>query len=89
MSVLESLEKSDLKNCGKIFLHWAEIVGSSLACHTRPWQVRAKKLKVLVDSSDWLYQIQAMHEGEILKRVQDRVGTQTIQEITYVVSDGV
>jgi predicted nucleic acid-binding Zn ribbon protein len=81
--VLTSLENSDLRKCGKIFLHWPEIVGGPLAQHTRPEHVRGKKLRVIVDSSNWLYEINRNLEKSILEKVQEWVGKETIQEINY------
>lgn len=83
--VLGSLEKSDLKKCGMIFIRWPEMAGETVASHTRPLSVRGKKLKVVVDSSDWLYEITTKYEKEIFKRVQALVGSETIQEIRYQV----
>lgn len=85
--VLENFEKSDLKQCGKIFLHWDEIIGEKLALHTRPESVRAKKLKVIVDSSEWLYEIHQNHEKQILENVQSWVGEETVKEIRYSVGE--
>ena len=85
--VLTSLENSDLRKCGKIFLHWPEIVGGPLAQHTRPEHVRGKKLKVIVDSSNWLYEINRNLEKSILEKVQEWVGKETIQEISYHVGE--
>jgi predicted nucleic acid-binding Zn ribbon protein len=87
--VLTSLENSDLRKCGKIFLRWPEIVGGALAQHTRPEHVRGKKLKVGVDSSNWLYEINRNLEKSILEKVQEWVGKDTIQEISYYVGDSV
>lgn len=85
--VLSSLEQSDLRQCGKIFVHWAEIIGEPVASHTKPWQVRGKKLKVLVDSSDWHYAILSCFEKEILEKVQSWVGQDVVREIRYQVGE--
>jgi predicted nucleic acid-binding Zn ribbon protein len=85
--VLVSLEKADLRKRGKIFIHWPEIVGEVLARHTRPEHVRGKKLKVIVDSSNWLYEINRNLEQKILEKVQEWVGKETIQEISYHVGE--
>lgn len=85
--VLENLERSDLKKCGKIFLHWKDIVGDALACHTKPFGVKGKKLTVHVDSSNWLYEITHHFEKDILKKVQAFAGSGTIEEIHYKVGE--
>ncbi|MBI1870756.1 MAG: DUF721 domain-containing protein [Chlamydiae bacterium] len=81
--VILSLEQADLKNHGKIFFHWKEVVGDAIASHSRPYQVRSKKLKVFVDSSDWLYEITKRHEKEILEKIQSLVGKEVVKEIQY------
>ncbi len=85
--VLGALEASDLQQCGKIFVHWAEIVGEPVASHTRPWQVRGKKLKVVVDSSDWHYAILSCFDKEILAKVQAWAGKDAVREIRYQVGE--
>lgn len=87
VDVLESLERSDLKKCGRIFLHWQDIVGTSLALHTRPFSMRAKKLRVCVDSSNWLYEIRTGLEKMILEKVQAYAGEDVVHEIQYQVGD--
>lgn len=86
-TVLESLEKSDLKKCGKIFLNWSGIVGDALAIHTKPGQIRNKRLIVRVDSSNWLYEIRKNLDRQILEKVQSAVGKETIEEIRYIVGE--
>jgi predicted nucleic acid-binding Zn ribbon protein len=85
--VLENLERSDLKKCGKIFVHWKEIVGEQLTCHTKPFSMKGKKLIVHVDSSNWLYEITHHFEKDILKKVQEFVGLGIIEEIHYKVGE--
>jgi hypothetical protein len=41
----------------------------------------------MVDTSDWLYEITAIYQEEILKRVQEWVGTGVIKEISYQVGE--
>jgi hypothetical protein len=42
-----------------------------------------------VDSSNWLYEINRNLEKSILEKVQEWVGKDTIQEISYYVGDSV
>lgn len=85
--VMDAMEKADLKKRGTLFMHWPEIVGRALALHTKPYSVRGKRLTVSVDSSDWLYEINAVFEKKILENVQQRVGADIIEEIRYKVGE--
>lgn len=87
VDVLGHLERSDLRKCGIVFLHWKDMVGDSLALHTQPVSIRGKKLKVAVDSSSWLYEIRTSFEKMILEKVQSYAGPDVIQEIMYQVGD--
>lgn len=64
---------------------WSEIVGEQLAAHTRPDQIRFKKLYLIVENSVWLQQltflkptliekINAWADGPILSDILLRVG---------------
>ena len=85
--VIEGFENSDMKQIGKIFARWKELVGHPLSLHTLPYKVSRKKLLVLVDSSSWLYEIRTQWKDEILQRVQALVGKDLVKDVVFRVGD--
>ena len=60
--------------------HWAEIVGEPIATHTRPDQIRFKKLHVYVHNSVWLQQLTFL-KPVLLDKVNGMAGETLVTEI--------
>lgn len=58
---------------GTVFSRWEELVGASLARHTRPLRLEAGVLVVAVDLPPWATQVRALAPG-ILARVAEQSG---------------
>lgn len=64
---------------------WAEIMGENIAHHTRPEQIRYKRLYIKVDNTLWMHQLAFLKE-EILRRVNYSVGREIINEVRFKLS---
>lgn len=62
---------------------WPEIAGKRIAQHTRPVTIRNGRLLVNVDRSVWLYELSQRYKGRLLKRLQKRVGKDTLRDIQF------
>ncbi|MGC3974067.1 MAG: DUF721 domain-containing protein [Nitrospira sp.] len=60
--------------------HWPEIVGEPIATHTRPDQIRFKKLHVYVHNSVWLQQLTFL-KPVLLEKVNGMAGETLVTEI--------
>lgn len=61
---------------------WGEIMGENMANHTRPEQIRYKKLYIKVDNSIWMHQLLFLKE-EIIRRVNCSIGREIIKEVRF------
>lgn len=61
---------------------WNEIMGENIANHTRPGQIRYKKLYIEVDNSVWMHQLLFLKE-EVLSRVNRSIGREIIDEVRF------
>ena len=59
---------------------WPEIVGEPIAIHTRPDQIRFKKLTILVHNSVWLQQLTFL-KPVLLQKVNVMAGEPLVTEI--------
>lgn len=66
--------------------HWAEIVGEPIATHTRPDQVRFKKLYILVHNSVWLQQLTFL-KPELLEKINSMAGEKLVTELVLRIGD--
>jgi len=66
--------------------HWPEIVGEPIATHTRPDQVRFKKLYILVHNSVWLQQLTFL-KPELLDKVNSMAGEKLVTELVLRIGD--
>ena len=78
--VVEKL--SQAKKDTKIFSSWASCAGKKLSRHSRPARLRQGTLEVFVEVSAWFYQANLQKE-ELLKGLQQKVGTEKIQKIRF------
>ena len=65
---------------------WAEIVGEQIAVHTRPEQIRYRKLSVLVDHSVWMQQL-AFLKPDLLRQIRVSVGEDLVQDLLFRIGD--
>ena len=66
--------------------HWPEIVGEPIATHTRPHQIRFKKLHVYVHNSVWLQQLTFL-KPVLLEKVNRMAGEQLVAEIVLRIGE--
>ncbi|HET9963281.1 MAG TPA: DUF721 domain-containing protein [Nitrospiraceae bacterium] len=59
---------------------WAELVGKNIAQHTRPDQIRFKKLYIHVHNSVWLQQLTFL-KPVLLTKVNELAGQQLVGEV--------
>jgi predicted nucleic acid-binding Zn ribbon protein len=69
---------------GKALLVWEDVVGESLREHTRPVRVDGGRLVVAVEDSVWKQEISLL-QGEIIEKLNDRIGSEVIRDIVLVV----
>ena len=61
---------------------WHEIMGENIANHTRPGEIRYKKLYINVDNPLWMHHLLFFKE-EMLKKVNDLIGREVVSEIRF------
>ncbi|MBX3340934.1 MAG: DUF721 domain-containing protein [Nitrospira sp.] len=66
--------------------HWPEIVGEPIATHTRPDQIRFKKLHVYVHNSVWLQQLTFL-KPVLLEKVNGLAGETLVTEIVLRIGE--
>lgn len=66
--------------------HWSDIVGEPIATHTRPDQIRFKKLHVYVHNSVWLQQLTFL-KPVLLEKVNGMAGDQLVTEIVLRIGE--
>jgi hypothetical protein len=65
---------------------WPDIVGEQIAAHTRPDQIRFKKLYVLVEHSVWLQQLTFL-KPDLLGKVRQAVGPDAVTELVLRIGE--
>lgn len=65
---------------------WAEIVGPQVAAHTRPDQIRFKKLYLLVRDSLWLHQLTFL-KLDLLARINAEAGGEAVADIVLRIGE--
>ncbi len=65
---------------------WPDIVGEPIAAHTRPDQIRFKKLYVLVHNSVWLQQLTFL-KPVLLEKVNGMAGQPLVTEIVLRIGE--
>lgn len=66
--------------------HWPDIVGEPIATHTRPDQIRFKKLHVYVHNSVWLQQLTFL-KPVLLEKVNRMAGDTLVTEIVLRIGE--
>ncbi len=65
---------------------WRDIVGEPMASHTRPTQIRFKKLYLVVRNSVWLQQL-AFLKPALLAKLQAEAGAGFVTDIAFRVGE--
>jgi predicted nucleic acid-binding Zn ribbon protein len=68
---------------------WEELIGSTVAAHTRPGRYKNGKLIVFVDSATWLNELKRFNQGQMLKNLQARFGAKKIRSLALQPDPGV
>lgn len=68
---------------GTIFSRWEELIGPSVARHTKPLRLAGGTLVVAVDQPAWATQLRVLAPG-ILERLTERTG-EVIEQLEVVV----
>lgn len=66
--------------------HWPDLVGEAIATHTRPDQIRFKKLHVCVHNSVWLQQLTFL-KPVLLEKVNGMAGETLVTEIVLRIGE--
>lgn len=66
--------------------HWLEIAGEQIAAHTRPDQIRFKKLYLIVGNSVWLQQLMFL-KPTLLEKINEAAGSQLVSDIMFRVGE--
>lgn len=66
--------------------HWLEIAGEQIAAHTRPDQIRFKKLYLIVGNSVWLQQLMFLKPA-LLEKINEAAGSQLVSDIIFRVGE--
>ena len=65
---------------------WSEIVGRQIAAHTRPDQIRFKKLYVYVQHSVWLQQLTYL-KPDLLEKINAAAGESLVSDLILRIGD--
>ena len=65
---------------------WPEIVGEQIAAHTRPDQIRFKKLYLLVEHSVWLQQLTFL-KPDLLGKIQNAAGPDAVTDLVLRIGE--
>ncbi len=65
---------------------WPAIVGAHLAAHTRPDQIRYRKLYLIVENSVWLHQLSFL-KTTLVEKVNADAGSTVVSEVVLRVGE--
>jgi len=68
-----------------IWAEWTAVVGTTIAAHARPAQLRRGVLVVTVDGADWMQELQYA-KRELCERLNARLGATVVRDIYLVLS---
>lgn len=80
-ALMQKLGAASLTWLNTLQQDWADIVGKTVAAHTRPGQLQERVLTVYVDSSAWLAELSHFGRDEMLKNLQKKYGTERIKSV--------
>ena len=70
----------------RLHRQWGEIVGRQIAAHTRPDQIRFKKLYVYVQHSVWLQQLTYL-KPDLLEKINAAAGESLVSDLILRIGD--
>ncbi len=70
----------------RLHRQWSEIVGQQIAAHTRPDQIRFKKLYVYVQHSVWLQQLTYL-KPDLLAKINATAGESLVSDLVLRIGD--
>jgi len=70
----------------QLFRHWPEIAGDQVAAHTRPDQIRFKKLHLIVENSVWLHQLTFL-KPTLIEKINAAAGGNLLSDIVMRVGE--
>ena len=72
----------------KIWEHWPEIVGETVAQHTRPQGIKDLQLRIEADSAVWMHNLN-YRKWQIMKKINRLAGKELVSDMYIVlVPDG-
>ncbi len=66
--------------------HWPAIAGERIAAHSRPDQIRFKKLYLIVENSVWLHQMTFLKPA-LLEKINEAAGDRLVNELVVRVGE--
>jgi predicted nucleic acid-binding Zn ribbon protein len=70
----------------QLLQRWVEIAGPQIAAHSRPDQIRFRKLTLLVQNSVWLQQLLFL-KPSLIEKINARAGSVIVTDILLRVGD--
>ena len=70
----------------QLWQRWPEIAGPQIAAHSRPDQIRFRKLTLFVQSSVWLQQLLFL-KPSLIEKINARAGSVIVTDIVLRVGD--
>jgi predicted nucleic acid-binding Zn ribbon protein len=67
---------------------WTDLVGATVAKHTRPGRFERKRLTVYVDSSVWLHELSRTGRHLMLANLEKRYGPGKITSVSFHLDPG-
>lgn len=63
-----------------LFRHWSDVVGPSVAAHTRPLTLRDRVLTIAADDPAWAMQLSYL-EADLRRQVEEALGPGTVERV--------
>ena len=82
--VIAKVLPRELRWASRLCAEWVEMVGGTVAQHTRPGRVDGSHLYVYVDSSVWLNELKRYGQKEMLDNIQCHLGKSAITALHLV-----
>lgn len=64
----------------KLLMNWSEIAGEQIAAHTRPDQIKFKKLYLIAESSVWIQHLTFL-KPELIEKINAAAGRSLITDV--------